>query len=167
MPIPSCPVDNDAQRIVDSTGALELGRVPKTMVVVGGGYIGLEMGSVWRRLGTEVTVVEYADRIVPAMDQEISSNFQKILKKQGMKFQMGTKITGSQLNASGESVELTVEPAAGGEPSTMEADVVLVSAGRRPFTAGLGLDDVGILTNDNTGTSSGVLRVWCFKKRHE
>eukprot|EP00948_MAST-09A_sp_MAST-9A-sp1_P001368 g1368.t1 len=143
MPLPPCPVDNPGKKIVDSTGALDLDKVPEKMAVIGGGYIGLEMGSVWRRLGAEVTVVEFLDRIVPAMDTEITANFTKILKKQGMKFQLGTKVTASEVTDGGK-VQLTTEPSAGGDASTEEFDVVLVSTGRRPFTQNLGLQDMGI-----------------------
>jgi len=141
-PLPPCPVDNAKGRIVDSTGALALKEIPKKMIVVGGGYIGLEMGSVWGRLGAEVTVVEYLDRIVPAMDTEISKAFQNTLKKQGMKFKMGTKVTASEVSDSG--VKLTVEPSKGGDATVLEADVVLVATGRRPFTGGLGLEELGV-----------------------
>jgi dihydrolipoamide dehydrogenase len=138
-------VDNDGGRIVDSTGALSLKEVPKSMVVVGGGVIGLEMGSVYRRLGTEVTVVEFLPRIVPGVDDEIAKAFQRSLKKQGMSFKLSTKVTSSEVTDSG--VKLTVEPSDGGDASTIEADVVLVATGRRPYTEGLGLDGLGIETD--------------------
>jgi len=141
-PLPTCPVDNAKKRIVDSTGALDLESVPKSMVVVGGGVIGLEMGSVWRRLGAKVTVVEYLDTITPGMDKEITAAFFKILKKQGMEFQLSTKVIASKVIETG--VELSVEPSAGGAASTINADVVLVSTGRRPFTKGIGLEALGI-----------------------
>lgn len=144
-PLPPVPVDNSKGRIVDSTGALDLKEVPKSMVLIGGGYIGLEMGSVWRRFGTEVTCVEFMDRIVPAMDKEIGDMFMKSLKKQGMKFDLGTKVTSSEVTDNG--VKLTVEPSKGGESRTIEADVVLVATGRRPYTEGLGLDSLGIQTD--------------------
>jgi dihydrolipoamide dehydrogenase len=144
-PLPPCPVDNDGGRIVDSTGALSLKEVPKSMVVVGGGVIGLEMGSVYRRLGTEVTVVEFLPRIVPGVDDEIAKAFQRSLKKQGMSFKLSTKVTSSEVTDSG--VKLTVEPSDGGDASTIEADVVLVATGRRPYTEGLGLDGLGIETD--------------------
>jgi dihydrolipoamide dehydrogenase len=124
---------------------LDLDKIPKKLVVVGGGVIGLEMGSVWRRLGTEVTVVEFLDSIIPTTDKEISTNFQKILKKQGFKFQMSTKVTKSEVTPDG--VKLTTEPAAGGAESIIEADVVLVSTGRRPVTKNIGLEELGIQTD--------------------
>ena len=141
-PLNTCPVDNAGKKVVDSTGALDLDKIPKKMVVVGGGVIGLEMGSVWRRLGTEVTVVEYLDTITPSIDKEISSNFMKICKKQGMKFKLSTKVVGTEVTADG--VKLTIQPSAGGETSVIETDVVLVSTGRRPFTKNLGLEEMGI-----------------------
>lgn len=144
-PLPSCPVDNAGKRVVDSTGALELNKVPKRMAVIGGGVIGLEMGSVWRRLGSEVTVIEFLDTITPSLDKEISTAFKKILTKQGMNFKLGTKVTAT--DTSGESVKLTVEPSKGGETSEIEVDVVLVSTGRKPFTANLGLEALKIETD--------------------
>jgi dihydrolipoamide dehydrogenase len=125
-------VDIDEKRIVSSTGALELDSVPKHLVVIGGGYIGLELGSVWHRLGAEVTVVEYLDRLVPAMDTEVGKAFERILGKQGLKFRLRTKVMGAKVDESG--VELTVEPAAGGAAETLRADVVLVAIGRRPMS---------------------------------
>lgn len=145
-PLPPCPVDNEAKKIVDSTGALELDKVPEKLIVVGGGVIGLEMGSVWSRLGSEVTVLEFMDRICPEMDLETGKNFQRVLKKQGLKFKLNTKVTSSEIR--GDKVFVTAESAKGGEPTEYEADVVLVSTGRRPFTAGLGLEDVGIQTDE-------------------
>ena len=115
------------------------------MVVVGGGVIGLEMGSVWRRLGTEVTVVEFLDTITPGMDKETTDAFFKILKKQGMKFKLSTKVTASEVT--GDGVKLTLEPSAGGEATSFDADVVLVSTGRRPFTKNIGLEELGIETD--------------------
>ncbi len=135
-------IEVDEERIVSSTGALDLEEVPEEMVVIGGGYIGLELGSVWQRLGAKVTVVEFLDRLVPAMDQEISKQFQRVLKKQGMSFQFKTKVTGAEID--GERVRLTLEPAEGGEAKTMETDVLLVAVGRKPRTAGLGLEAVGV-----------------------
>lgn len=132
----------DEKRIVSSTGALALSEIPKRLVVIGAGYIGLEMGSVWGRLGSEVTVVEFAPDIVPTMDGEVRKQFQRSLEKQGMKFKLKTKVVG--VDTSGDVVKLTLEPAAGGERTTLEADVVLVSAGRTPFTAGLGLEKIGV-----------------------
>lgn len=129
-PLPTVPIDE--QSIVSSTGALALSKVPKKMIVIGGGYIGLEMGSVWSRLGTEVTVVEFLDRIVPAMDKEVGQQFHRILKKQKLNFKLSTKVVGATKTPTG--VRLTVEPAAGGAQETMDADVVLVAIGRRPYT---------------------------------
>ncbi|MBP5858798.1 dihydrolipoyl dehydrogenase [Marivibrio halodurans] len=143
-PIPNVEVDE--KQIVTSTGALELSKVPKHMVVIGGGVIGLEMGSVWQRLGAEVTVVEYLDRILPTMDGEVSKQFLRILKKQGMEFKLKTKVTGAEKTKSG--VKLSVEPASGGDAETIEADIVLLSVGRRPYTQGLGLEDVGVETDE-------------------
>jgi dihydrolipoamide dehydrogenase len=132
----------DEERIVSSTGALKLTAVPQKMIVIGGGYIGLEMGSVWRRLGAQVTVVEYLDRITPTMDGEVSTQFMRILKKQGLIFELGTKVT--QVENTGTGVKVTVEPAKGGDGKVLEADVVLVSIGRKPYTEGLGLETVGV-----------------------
>ncbi len=146
MPLPG--VEIDEKRIVSSTGALSLGKVPKHLVVVGGGYIGLEMGSVWRRLGAEVTVVEFLDRIVPAMDNEVGTELQNALGKQGFVFRLGTKVVEAKVAKSG--ISLTVEPAAGGDSETIACDVVLVSIGRRPYTDGLGLDEIGV-ARDNRG----------------
>ncbi len=144
-PLPGITVDNAGGKIVDSTGALELTKVPGHLVVVGGGVIGLELGSVWRRLGAKVTVVEYLDQILPGMDGEIRKEANKIFKKQGFDYRLGTKVTGAHATDGG--VTLTVEPAAGGEAETIEADVVLVSIGRRPNTDGLGLDKIGLEVN--------------------
>jgi dihydrolipoamide dehydrogenase len=132
----------DQKRIVDSTGALAIPAVPKKLIVIGAGIIGLELGSVWRRLGAEVEVVEYLDRIVPGADAEVATAFQRTLTKQGFKFRMGMKVTGAVADDKG--VKLTVEPKAGGAAETLEADVVLVAVGRRPVTAGLALDKVGV-----------------------
>lgn len=145
-PLPPVPVDNSKGKIVDSTGALVLKSVPKRMAVIGGGVIGLEMGSVWRRLGTEVTVIEFLDKIVPSMDTELGDKFKAILVKQGMKFRMGSKVTKSVVNANG-TVNLSVEPSKGGASENLEFDVVLVATGRRPFTQGLGLQELGIKTD--------------------
>jgi len=127
---------------VSSTGALSLKRVPKKMIVVGAGVIGLELGSVWKRLGAEVTVIEFLDRITPGIDLEVSKQFQRILTKQGMTFQLSTKVTGVEKKKTGLSV--TVEPAQGGDKSMLEADVMMVCIGRRPYTDNLGLDKVGV-----------------------
>ena len=132
----------DEKQIVSSTGALALTSVPKRMLVVGGGYIGLELGSVWRRLGSEVTVVEFLDRITPGLDGEVSKQFQRILNRQGMKFQLSTKVVG--VEKKGGALLVTVEPAAGGEKQTIETEVMLVSIGRRPFVDNLGLEKVGV-----------------------
>jgi dihydrolipoamide dehydrogenase len=139
--LPGVKVDGD--RIVDSTGALSLGEVPKTLVVIGAGIIGLELGSVWRRLGAEVTVIEYLDRICPGMDAELAKAFQRILAKQGVNFRLGAKVTGAK--AGKAKVDLTVEPAAGGAAETLSAERVLLAIGRRPYTAGLGLETVGLV----------------------
>lgn len=132
----------DEKRIVSSTGALSLAKVPKTMVVIGAGVIGLEMGSVWRRLGTKVTVVEFLDHILPGMDGEVSKNMQRILKKQGIEFKLKTGVTGAKASAS--SVELTASPAGGGKAEKIKAEIVLVAIGRKPFTDKLGLADAGV-----------------------
>ena len=139
-PLPG--VEIDEKQIVTSTGALDLTSVPKHLVVIGGGVIGLEMGSVWRRLGSEVTVVEFLDRIVPTMDGDIGKQFQRVLTKQGFKFMLGSKVTGAKKAKTG--VTLTVEPASGGKAEELKADVVLVAIGRRPYTQGLGLDKLGV-----------------------
>jgi dihydrolipoamide dehydrogenase len=138
--LPTVPVDE--KKIVTSTGALSLTEVPNRLVVIGGGVIGLEMGSVYSRLGSEVTVVEFLDRITPGIDTDVSKEFQKILKKQGFKFMLSTKVDGAELTDTG--VKLAVSPAAGGDSSELEADVVLVATGRRPFTEGLGLEELGV-----------------------
>ncbi|MEO7692285.1 MAG: dihydrolipoyl dehydrogenase [Sphingomonas sp.] len=142
-PLPGVTVDQKI--VVDSTGALELPAVPKHMVVIGGGVIGLELGSVWRRLGAKVTVVEFLDQILPGFDGEVRKEANKIMKKQGLEFRLSTKVTGVKVD--GGTATLTVEPAAGGTPETIEADAVLVSIGRRPSTDGLGLDAAGLATN--------------------
>lgn len=135
-------IEIDEETVVSSTGALELTKVPKHMVLVGGGVIGLELGSVWRRLGAEVTVVEFLDRILPGMDADIAKNFQRILKKQGMTFKLSKKVTAVEKQKTG--LQVTVEPAAGGDAEVLEADVVLVAIGRVPYTEGLGLEEVGV-----------------------
>ncbi|WP_372732770.1 dihydrolipoyl dehydrogenase [Novosphingobium sp.] len=144
-PLPGVTVDNDAGIIVDSTGALALDRVPNHMVVIGGGVIGLELGSVWRRLGAKVTVVEFLDQLLPGMDGDVRKEAAKIFKKQGMDIKLGTKVTG--VSVSGKTATLTVEPSKGGEASTIEADCVLVAIGRRPNVEGLGLDKIGLELN--------------------
>ena len=143
-PLPGVPVDE--RRIVSSTGGLELTEIPRHLMVIGGGYIGLELGSVWRRLGAEVTVVEFLDRIVPTMDGEVAQAFQRILARQGMKFRLGTKVTAATPTETG--VSLTLEPAKGGAPETLTADIVLVAVGRRAVTAGLGLEALGVARDD-------------------
>ena len=135
-------VETDETRIVTSTGALSLPEVPKHLVVIGGGVIGLELGSVWSRLGAKVTVVEFLDRILPTNDGEVSKQMQRILAKQGMTFKLSSKVTGAQKTDTG--VTLTVEPAKGGDAETIEADYVLLSIGRRPYVEGLGLDAAGV-----------------------
>jgi dihydrolipoyl dehydrogenase len=146
VPLPG--VEIDEKTIVSSTGALALPSVPKSMVVVGGGYIGLEMGSVWRRLGSAVTVVEFLDRITPGMDGELSRNLQRVLTKQGFAFRLGTKVVAAKRGADG--VALTLEAAQGGAREEIKADVVLVAIGRQPYTEGLGLEAVGVVV-DNKG----------------
>jgi len=139
-------VDVDERNIVTSTGALELDQVPRHLAVIGGGYIGLELGSVWKRLGAEVTVIEYLDRLVPGMDAEVAKTFERVLGKQGIKFRLGTKVTGARKG--NEGVTLTVEPAKGGPAEEILADVVLVSIGRRAYTDGLGLAEAGVALDD-------------------
>ena len=151
MPLPGVTVDE--KRIVTSTGALTLASVPSSMVVIGGGVIGLELGSVWQRLGTKVTVVEFLDRIMPGMDGEISKATQKILSKQGMEFKLGTKVTSAKND--GSSVSLTLEPAAGGTAESMKADVVLLAIGRRPYTEGLGLEQAGVKLDERKRIAVG------------
>ncbi len=140
VPLPGVEIDETV--IVTSTGALSLDPVPKHFVVIGGGYIGLELGSVWRRLGAEVTVVEFLDRITPTMDGETGKQLQRLLQRQGFSFKLSTKVTGAKKTDDG--VTLTLEPAAGGTAEELKADVVLVSIGRRPFTDGLGLAEAGV-----------------------
>lgn len=135
-------VDIDEERIVTSTGALALKQVPEKLIVVGAGVIGLELGSVWRRVGADVTVVEFLDRIVPGTDAEIATAFQRVLKKQGLKFELGHKVASVEKTRDGLLVG--IEPAKGGPSRTLEADVVLVAIGRKPFTEGLGLETVGV-----------------------
>ena len=144
-PTPLPGVDFVEGKIIDSTGALSLSAIPKKLIVIGAGVIGLELGSVWRRLGAEVTVVEFLDKVGAGMDAEVATAFQRGLTKQGMIFKMGTKVTAAQVAKDG--VVLTLEPAAGGAAETLTGDVVLVAIGRRPYTAGLGLESVGIETD--------------------
>ena len=144
-PLPGVTIDNDKGVVVDSTGALTLKAVPKKMVVIGGGVIGLELGSVWRRLGAEVIVVEFLDQILPGMDDDIRKEANKIFKKQGFTIRTGTKVTGCSVK--GKKATLTMEPAKGGAAETLDADVVLVAIGRRPNTDGLALDKAGLAVN--------------------
>ena len=135
-------VEIDERQIISSTGALSLPTVPDRMIVIGGGYIGLEMGSVWRRLGSEVTVVEYLDRIVPGMDGEVAKQLHRMLEKQGIQFRLASKVTRAEKRA--ENVTVAAEPAAGGTEELLEADVVLVAVGRRPNTEGLGIEKISL-----------------------
>ena len=158
-PTPLPGVEIDEERIVSSTGALTLKTVPKRMIVIGAGIIGLELGSVWRRLGAEVTVVEYLDRILPGADGEVAKQSQRIFAKQGITFKLGMKVTGVEKLKS--KLKLSMQPAAGGDAETLDADVVLLSIGRRPYTQGLGLETVGItpdrrgqISNDHYRTSA-------------
>src|ERR1700761_34027 len=139
-PLPGVTIDE--KQVVSSTGALSLASVPKKLLVVGAGVIGLELGSVWGRLGAEVTVVEFLDRVTPGIDAEVSKAFQRILTKQGFTFQLSTKVTGVEKTKTG--LKVTVEPAAGGDKSTIDCDVMLVSIGRVPYTKNLGLESVGV-----------------------
>jgi dihydrolipoamide dehydrogenase len=141
-------IEIDEKRIVSSTGALSLEKVPEKLLIVGAGVIGLELGSVWQRLGAQVIVVEFLDRILPGMDGEVAKQFQRILEKQGFAFKLGAKVTG--VDTSGKTLIAKVEPAAGGAAETLEADVVLVCIGRVPYTEGLGLKEAGIAL-DNRG----------------
>jgi dihydrolipoamide dehydrogenase len=142
-------IDIDEKRVVSSTGALDLAKVPQKLLIVGAGIIGLELGSVWRRLGAEVTIVEFLDHILPGIDREIASQFHRMLQKQGLAFKLSSKVTA--VDASGKTLKVKVEPAAGGAAAeTIEADIVLVAIGRVPFTDGLGLETVGV-KKDNRG----------------
>ena len=140
-PLPGVTIDE--KQIISSTGGIALNAVPKKLLVVGAGVIGLELGSVWRRLGAAVHVVEFLDRVTPGIDLEVSKAFQRILTKQGFTFQLSTKVTGVEKTKDG--LKVSVEPAAGGDKSVIEADVMLVAIGRRPFTDGLGLENVGVV----------------------
>jgi dihydrolipoamide dehydrogenase len=158
-PTPLHGVEIDEERVVSSTGALTLKTVPKRMIVIGAGVIGLELGSVWRRLGAEVTVVEYLDRILPGADGELAKQSQRIFAKQGIVFRLGMKVTGVEKLKS--KLKLSMQPAAGGDAETLDADVVLLAIGRRPYTQGLGLETVGItpdrrgqISNDHYRTST-------------
>ena len=144
-PLPGVEIDNDKGVVIDSTGALALDRVPEKLVVIGGGVIGLELGSVWRRLGAKVTVVEYLDQLLPGMDADVRKEAAKIFKKQGMELKLSTKVTGVAVK--GKTATLTVEPSAGGAAETIEADCVLVAIGRRPNVNGLGLENIGLELN--------------------
>jgi len=146
-PLPGVEIDNAKHIVVDSTGALELPKVPAHMVVIGGGVIGLELGSVWLRLGAKVTVVEYLDQILPGMDGSIRKDAARMFKKQGFDIKTSTKVTGVSVKA--KKATLTVEPAKGGDSETIAADVVLVSIGRKPNTDGLALDKAGLSANDH------------------
>ncbi len=156
-PLPGVTIDEE--KVVSSTGALALKEVPKKMAVIGGGIIGLELGSVWSRLGAEVEVIEFLPNIVPAMDPEVRRAFERTMKKQGIKIRLSHKVTSAEAGADG--VKITVEPSKGGDSETIDADVLLVAIGRRPFTEGLGLEDLGIemdkqgrvLVNDRFQTS--------------
>jgi len=139
-PLPAVTIDE--KQIVSSTGALSLESPPKRLLVVGAGVIGLELGSVWRRLGSDVQVVEFLDRIVPGLDSEVGKQFQRLLEKQGMKFKLGSKVVG--VEKKGDAYAVAVEPAKGGARETFDADVILVAIGRRPYTDGLGLDEAGV-----------------------
>ncbi len=140
--MPLAGIEVDEKQIVTSTGALSLEKAPKSLVVIGAGVIGLELGSVWQRLGSTVTVVEYLDRILPGMDLEVAKQTQRILEKQGFSFKLGSKVTAAKKSSAG--VSLTVVPAQGGTEETISAEVVLLAIGRRPFTAGLGLEKAGV-----------------------
>jgi len=145
-PLPGVEIDNAKHVVVDSTGALELPKVPGHLVVIGGGVIGLELGSVWLRLGAKVTVVEYLDQILPGMDGDIRKDANRMFKKQGFEIRTGTKVTGCSVK--GKKATLTMEPAKGGDSETLEADVVLVAIGRRPNVDGLALENSGVETNE-------------------
>lgn len=155
-------IEIDEERIVSNTGALSLSAIPKKLVLIGAGVIGLEMGQVWSRLGSDVTVIEYLDRILPGTDSEVAKEAQKIFSKQGLNFKLGTKVTGVEKLKT--KLKVTTEPAAGGEAETHDADIVIVAIGRRPYTEGLGLETVGgqvdkrgvIQTTDHFKVAPGV-----------
>ena len=144
-PLPGVVIDNDGGIVVDSTGALALDKVPGHLAVIGGGVIGLELGSVWRRLGAKVTVIEYLDQLLPGMDGDVRKEAAKFFKKQGLELKLSTKVTGVEVT--GGKAVLTLEPSAGGASETLDADVVLVAIGRKPNTDGLGLDAIGLVPN--------------------
>jgi len=151
MPLAGVAVDE--KRIVTSTGALELEKVPGHLVVIGGGFIGLELGSVWRRLGAEVTVIEFLDRLIPGNDEEVAKQFQRILARQGIKFRMSSKVTSAV--AGNDGVTLTVEPVKGGAPAEIKADIALLAVGRRAYTEGLGLSELGVATDERGRVKTG------------
>lgn len=165
-PLPGVTIDNAKGVVVDSTGAIALPKVPGHLVVIGGGVIGLELGSVWRRLGAKVTVVEYLDQILPGMDGDVRKEAAKIFKKQGFEIKTGTKVTGVEVK--GDKATVSVEPAAGGAAETIDADVVLVAIGRKPNTDGLGLEAIRLATNKrgqietNDDFSTSVSGVWAI-----
>ncbi|PAO61109.1 dihydrolipoyl dehydrogenase [Brucella melitensis] len=144
--IPGVKVDIDEKVIVSSTGALSFDKVPGSLIVVGGGVIGLELGSVWARLGAKVTVVEYLDKVLGPMDGEVSKQFQRLLEKQGIAFKLGAKVTG--VEKVGKGAKITFEPVKGGDAETLEADAVLIATGRRPYTDGLGLQEAGVAVDE-------------------
>lgn len=147
MPIGLPGITIDEDKVVSSTGALGFTDVPKRLLVIGGGIIGLELGSVWGRLGAKVQVVEFLDRILPGLDSEAARQTQRSLQKQGMEFKLSTKVTAIEKQADG-SLRAKLEPAAGGEATYAEADAVLVAVGRKPFTAGLGLEGAGVALDE-------------------
>jgi dihydrolipoamide dehydrogenase len=160
-PLPGVTIDN--KRILDSTGALGLAEVPGHLVVIGAGVIGLELGSVWRRLGSRVSVIEFLDRICPAIDAEIGKGLQRSLSKQGMEFKLGTKVTAAEVD--GNQVNLSIAAASGGSAASITADYVLVAIGRRPYVGDLGLEAIGLVPDkhgvlDNTGHRSAVPGIW-------
>ncbi len=163
-PLPGVAIDE--KRIVSSTGALSLPSAPKRLLVVGAGVIGLELGSVWRRLGSEVLVVEFLDRIVPGIDLEVAKQFQRLLERQGMTFKLASKVVG--VEAKGDAYAVAVEPAKGGARETFDADVILVAIGRHPYTDGLGLEEAGVkrdsrgrvMTDDHYKTN--VTGIWAI-----